>query len=86
MITIPTEWQSLCGGPAFPSLYAVSVTGSTSAGPTATVFNPNDVGVINPIPGKTVLFYPLSNPACGPEHCEATQSTTFNLRNRAKIP
>lgn len=79
MTLIPSEWRALFGGPALTSLYSVSVTGSTSAGPTATVFDPDAVGVTTPIPGKTVLFYPLTNPACGAEHCEATQSTTYNL-------
>jgi hypothetical protein len=79
MTTIPSEWQTLFGGPALTGLFGVSVTGSTSAGPAATVFNPNHVGVVNPIPGKTVLFYPLTNPACGPEHCEAVQTNVYNL-------
>jgi hypothetical protein len=79
MTTIPSEWQASFGGPAFTGNCCISVTGSTSAGPSLTVFDPNDVGVRNPIPGKTVLFYPLSNPVCGAEHCEAAQSPVYNL-------
>ncbi len=79
MAPIPAEWQSLFGGPALTSLFGVSVVSSTSAGPTATVFNPNSVGSSNPIPGTTVLYYPISNPACGSLHCEATQNVIFNL-------
>jgi hypothetical protein len=79
MINIPKEWQSAFGGPAMTGNCCISVTGSTSAGPSLTVFNPDDVGNKNPIPGTTVLFYPLSNPACGLLHCEATQSSVYNL-------
>ena len=79
MTWIPPEWQNDFGGPAFTGNCCISVTGSTSAGPSATVFNPNDVGVKNPIPGKTVLFYPLTHPTCGSEHCEAQQSNIYNL-------
>lgn len=79
MAPIPSEWQAEFGGSAFTGNCCISVTGSTSAGPSLTVFNPNDVGVKNPIPGTTVLFYPLSNPVCGAEHCEAKQSNTYNL-------
>jgi hypothetical protein len=79
MIAIPLEWQTLLGGPAFTGNCCISVTGSTSAGPSATVFNPNDVGSKNPIPGTTVLFYPLPHLACGNLGCEATQSSVYNL-------
>jgi len=79
MTVIPPEWQATLGGPALTGQCCISVTGTTSAGPSLTVFNPDDVGVKNPIPGKTVLFYPLAHPACGPEHCEAVQSFQYNL-------
>jgi hypothetical protein len=79
MTTIPAEWQPLFGGPALTGQCCISVTGSTSAGPSLTVFDPDKVSVTNPIPGQTVLFYPLSHPACGAEHCEAQQSNIYNL-------
>lgn len=79
MTLIPPEWRSAFGGPAFTSNFGISVVSATSAGPTLTVFNPDDVGVKNPIPGTTILFYPLSNPACGSVGCEATQNNVFNL-------
>jgi len=79
MTLIPPDWQSAFGGPAFTGNCCISVTSSTSAGPSLTVFNPADVGVTNPIPGKTVLFYPLSNPVCGSANCEQKQSSVYNL-------
>jgi|KBSMisStaDraftv2_1062788.scaffolds.fasta_scaffold00741_12 hypothetical protein len=79
MTLIPSEWQSAFGGPAFTGNCCISVTNSTSAGPALTVFDPADVGVANPIPGKTVLYYPLTNPVCGAMHCEEKQSSVYNL-------
>jgi hypothetical protein len=84
MILIPPEWQSAFGGPAMTGQCCISVTGTTSSGPSMTVFDPATVGVTNPIPGNTVLFYPLSNPACGTPTvgsttCSAEQSNIYNL-------
>ncbi len=79
MAPIPAEWQSSFGGPALTGQCCISVTGSTSAGFSLTVFNPDDVGVKSPIPGTTVLFYSLDHPQCGALHCEATQNSNYNL-------
>jgi hypothetical protein len=84
MTLIPTEWQSLLGGPALTGNCCLSIISATSAGPSATVFNPNDVGVKNPIPGTTVVFYPITNALCGPANCESTQNSVFNLTTRVK--
>jgi hypothetical protein len=84
MTPIPVEWQALLGGPALTGNCCRSIIGATSAGPATTVFDPASVGVTNPIPGVTTLFYPLSNPACGSEGCEATQNNTFNLTTRVE--
>jgi hypothetical protein len=62
MTTIPAEWQPVLGGPALTGLCCVSILSTTSAGPAATVFDPDDVGVKSPITGTTVLYYPLGNP------------------------
>ncbi len=61
MTTIPSEWQSLFGGPALTGNCCLSIIAASSTGPALTVFNPDDVGVKNPIPGKTLLFYPLGH-------------------------
>jgi hypothetical protein len=75
MTTIPAQWQTLFGGPALTGKGCLSIISNNSAGPCATVFDPNDVGVKNPIPGTTLIFYPLSNPLA----VETTQNNLFNL-------
>jgi hypothetical protein len=84
MTTIPSEWQTLLGGPALTGNCCRSIIGATSAGPATTIFDPASVGVTNPIPGTTALYYPLTHPACGSANCESTQNNTFNLTTRVE--
>ncbi|OGJ91461.1 MAG: hypothetical protein A2268_00490 [Candidatus Raymondbacteria bacterium RifOxyA12_full_50_37] len=58
MTTIPPEWRPLMGGPALSGGKALSILSCSSAGPAATVFDPDDVGAKDTIPGTTLLFYP----------------------------
>ena len=69
------------GGPALTGNGAIPIIGATSVGPAATVFNPDDVGVKDTIPGKTVLFYPLGQGTMIVNN-EASQNDTFNLTSR----
>ncbi len=62
MTTIPAEWQAAFGGPALTGNCCLSILGASSAGPAVSVFDPDDVGVIDPVPASTLLFYPLGNP------------------------
>ena len=62
MTLIPSEWQALLGGPAVTGKGGLPIISTNGCGPSATVFDPADVGVTNPIPGTTVLFYPLADP------------------------
>ncbi len=58
MCHIPTEWQAALGGTAISTGQGLSITVRTSEGPSATVFNAEDVGVVDPIPGRRLLGYP----------------------------
>lgn len=79
MTVIPREWQASFGGPALTGLFGISIVSATSSGPSATVFDPDAIGVTNPVPGKTVLYYPLEHPACGSVNCETVQHNEYNL-------
>jgi hypothetical protein len=61
MAMIPTEWQSRFGGPALTSQWSIPIVSRTSAGPAASVFNPADVGVKNPVPATPVVGYPYDD-------------------------
>jgi hypothetical protein len=87
---IPKDWQSALGGIAFTGQQSMSVISTTSVGPSLTLFDPDDVGKKNPIPGKTLLFYSLTNPLCGIPGCDNTGNSIYNgistIRGRALVP
>jgi len=62
MALIPSEWQSSFGGPALTGNCCLSIISRTSYGPAASVFNPSDVGVNNPVPATPILYYPSAHP------------------------
>jgi hypothetical protein len=82
MFPIPTAWRALLGGPAMTGECCLSIISTTSGGPALTVFDPDQVGVTNPIPGINVLKYPTpTTPVSCPTE-GACQSNVFNLTSR----
>jgi hypothetical protein len=75
MTQIPQEWQSAFGGPALTGNCCISIISRTSFGPAAFVFNPDDLGVKNPVPATPVVYYDGAHPTLG----EWGNSTTVNL-------
>jgi hypothetical protein len=75
MTTIPIEWRGLFGGPALTGNCGLSIISCSSAGPAASVFDPDDVAARNPVPATTILFYPLDHPLAP----ETTRNPLFNL-------
>jgi hypothetical protein len=62
MTTIPAEWQGVFGGPALTGNCCLPIISRTSYGPAVSVFNPDDVGSLDPVPATPVLYYPAENP------------------------
>ena len=62
MTQIPSEWQSLFGGPALTGNCCLAIVSVQSSGPAASVFNPGNVGASNPVPATPVVGYPYSHP------------------------
>lgn len=75
MTTIPEEWQTHLGGPALTGQCCIPIISRTSAGPAASVFDPEDVGRRNPVPATPLLHYPLEHPLAP----EDAQNNLFNL-------
>lgn len=78
MTTIPAEWRDALGGPALTGHCCLSIISASSSGPAATVFDPDDIGVANPVPGTTLLYYPTGNPLA-PNN---SQNDRFNLATK----
>ncbi len=75
MTPIPAEWQGLLGGPALTGQCCIPIISRTSSGPAASVFNPADVGVKNPVPATPVVGYPMAHQTIGTAD---TNGTLYN--------
>lgn len=65
MARIPPNWQSIFGGPALTGNCCLSIISRTSLGPAASVFNPDRLGVDDPVAAAPVLGYPIDHPTLG---------------------
>ena len=65
MTTVPSEWQSALGGPALTGHCCTSIISHQSLGPSAWVFDPDKLGVQNPVPATPVVEYPIDHPTLG---------------------
>ena len=59
---IPSEWQSLLGGPCFTGNSSMSIISKCSSGPTFYAFDPDDIGVTAPIPSTPLMWFNLTDP------------------------
>ena len=65
MTTIPSEWQSLLGGPALTGHCCTAISSHESWGPSASVFDPGNLGVVSPVPATPVVYYTQNHPTLG---------------------
>lgn len=66
MAHIPTEWQALLGGPCLTGYTAPSIVSSTSDGPAAMVFDPDNInGTATQLIGTPLVGYHFTTPLDG---------------------
>ena len=65
MTLIPAEWRTLLGGPALTEQCCIAIIGRSSLGPTASVFDPAQIGVVAPVPATMLVGYPIAHPTLG---------------------
>ena len=65
MTQIPPEWQGAFGGRALTGHCCTSIIGHQSLGPSASVFNPEDLGMLDPVPAHPVVNYPIDHATLG---------------------
>lgn len=66
MAAIPPTWrQYFNNAPAFTGQCCVSILYRTSSGPSISEFDPVQLGVLDPVPARPRIAYPLSQPTIG---------------------
>jgi hypothetical protein len=74
MTLVPSEWQTLFGGPALTGMCCLSIASVQSNGPSISVFDPSQAGQ----PAIRLLGYPISNPL----RPEASTNNYYNLATK----
>ena len=74
MGVIPPEWRSAFGAPCFIGNGVMSIVSQCTNGPSFYAFNPDDVGVVNPVPAKMCLGYPFGHEIANPNSANQTFS------------
>ncbi len=78
MTLIPAQWQSAFGGPALTGNCCLSITSYQSNGPSASVFDPRNLGS-GTLPAKMVVGYPYGK-QLGPG--ETATNSLYNLSTK----
>jgi hypothetical protein len=86
MALIPPEWQASLGGPAFTGNCCLSIISRTSYGPAVSVFDPDDVGDVQPAPAASLLHYPASHPLAEWDATSPLFNGTTQIRGAAFPP
>lgn len=86
MGVIPAEWREALGGPAFTGQCCIAVISRSSYGPALSVFNPDDVGRVNPAPATEVLGYTEAHPLSRHDSTGEQFNGTTQIGGAALIP
>ncbi len=65
MTEVPPEWRDRLGGPALTGQCCISIISRSSYGPSASVFDPDALGVVDPVPSTMLVGYPQAHPTLG---------------------
>lgn len=84
MAEIPSDWQSAFGGPALAGIAGMSIVSSASNGPTATVFDPEELGRRPAAVGALVLGYPVATPLGGGTNRLGEVNAVWNLTSTVR--
>ncbi|QDU10893.1 Ig-like domain-containing protein [Gimesia aquarii] len=77
MTPVPAYWQSDFGVPVLTGQSNLNIITRTSAGPAAFGFDPDDLGVLEPVPDTSFLYYTSQNPLRGMQ----TKNDLFNYNS-----
>lgn len=83
---VPAEWRALLGGPALTGNCCIPIISRTSSGPAVSVFNPDDVGRVSPVPARQLLGYPLATPLANADTANPYYTRADNIGGVAFPP
>ncbi len=82
MTTVPSQWQSLVGGPALTGSCCHAIIGKQSTGPSVWVFDPDLMGVQNPVPATPLVYYNLDHPTLGTWGYPLPANPVYNIMTK----
>lgn len=74
MAHVPASLQSLFGGPCVVGQCGISIADRTSWGPSLFCFDPDDIGVLTPVPATPLVYYNEAHPL----HNHLVQNVIYN--------
>jgi hypothetical protein len=78
MAHIPPAWQEALGGTVLTGLDGVPIVSRTSYGPTVTAFDPDDLGVVTPVPARLLVGYTYEHSTLGTWGNSSEYNPQFN--------
>jgi hypothetical protein len=84
MAAIPQQYQTTLGGPALTGNCCLAIAGVQSSGPAASVFNPANLGVQNPVSATPVIGYPSNHTTLGSWDNTSVANPVFNMATQVK--
>lgn len=79
MAHVPPVWQDALGGPAITGHCCTSIISNQSTGPAAFVFDPAQLGVMDPTPATALVYYDLEHPTLGTWDNTQSPNPRYNM-------
>jgi hypothetical protein len=79
MTPIPEAWRSRLGGSALTGNCCLPIISRSSFGPSASVFEPDDLGIKAPAPSTMLVGYPADHPTLGSWDNTEAVNLDFNM-------
>jgi len=83
---VPADWQAALGAPAFAGGGGGAINSNQSWGPSLSVFNPAQIGSVDPVPATLVLGYPIAHPLADTSVGNAFWSQADTIAGVVAIP
>lgn len=76
---VPEDWREALGGPVLTGLGGIPIISRSSYGPAASVFDPADLGRVDPVHAPLLVGYPAQHPTLGTWGNSREVNPEFNM-------